>query len=755
MRHPRARDPPPWSSALPLACVTAVAVLSQIDLESVVVSEDVLDKLLESHISVYGNDHHFFFVWASPWNTWRPVHDLFLQSLFAHNPDALAVCVMSYLGGHNEPHPLSAYQKLGYKIVGVHSPFGAGSAALPAWWTSDSTKNWLTELDPASNPLAYTHSSDYFRFYLLYRYGGCYTDVDAIFLRTLPSGGFVGADWSKNTISWFFDTERHVYLAPGVIRASRRGLEVLRTLLEKTFTLLDYDATCFNCVGPKALNLALKRELGGTSSAFGVIYNALALYPTSFLTVNSLFNGSTAAVPMLVESLRRRSLSTHLFGHTSQNFVIHPGSALAYIGESFALSRILRQMPMPEEAAVPIIAEFSKRTSACSLGGQSREAAPGIVVIGNSAVLRDANLIFVRNCASLELLWKKGALVQLQLDVEAGELRSTSRANIKCLPQSRSFGTCLFFSDLSTLADINRALGSVVYVINAATTRRDKLTIRLTSGHVERLLQESISILIFSRLVTVITHTHGRLGPVQRMYDSIQTWYPGTRLLVSDDGGNNDVKSGFEAPFASVIQLPFDAGLSAGRNTLVATATTPYVFLLDDDFTVSDATHLDYLLRVLEADAPGGRYHFASTVIPADVESFAFHFRGLMETHYGDLVLSPGSYGTAFGCTHVDFVPNVFMARRSTLKHVRWDPDLKLGEHEEFFLRAKKSGVRILSCDHAEVEHHQLTWWTGTPPLRDAAYVEKRKRVYEFFKLALRKAGLKRLVSFGSVMASI
>ena len=95
------------------------------------------------------------------------------------------------------------------------------------------------------------------------------------------------------------------------------------------------------------------------------------------------------------------------------------------------------------------------------------------------------------------------------------------------------------------------------------------------------------------------------------------------------------------------------------------------------------------------------------------------------------------------------------MARRSSLGRVKWDEELKLGEHENFFLRAKKAGLRVLSCDHAEVIHHQQKWWAGSPPEGEEEYVAKRKRVYNYFKIALKKAGLKRLVSFGTVMASI
>ncbi len=58
------------------------------------------------------------------------------------------------------------------------------------------------------------------------------------------------------------------------------------------------------------------------------------------------------------------------------------------------------------------------------------------------------------------------------------------------------------------------------------------------------------------------------------------------------------------------------------------------------------------------------------------------------------LTIKSGSYGWSHGCQVVDIVPNLFLARTSSLLKVRWDGRLKLGEHEEFFLRVKK--VRLI-----------------------------------------------------------
>ena len=231
------------------------------------------------------------------------------------------------------------------------------------------------------------------------------------------------------------------------------------------------------------------------------------------------------------------------------------------------------------------------------------------------------------------------------------------------------------------------------------------------------------------------------------LYDSVQRWYPGAPVIVSDDS-QEFALAGWTAPSLRVLPLSYDSGLSFARNALLRAAMTEYVFVIDDDFVFTQSSNLDVLLKLIETSS----FDAAAPVIPADEELYKFSFRGLLTTTGGTLELRAGNHGSRFGCLHVDFTPNVFLARRSVLLLLGWDPTLKLGEHEEFFLRAQAAGVRILSCSYAEVQHSQRLWWkeAGADP-----YVEKRKRVYGFLQGALRKHNLTRLVSFGQLVAEV
>jgi hypothetical protein len=49
-------------------------------------------------------------------------------------------------------------------------------------------------------------------------------------------------------------------------------------------------------------------------------------------------------------------------------------------------------------------------------------------------------------------------------------------------------------------------------------------------------------------------------------------------------------------------------------------------------------------------------------------------------------------------CYYSDMVDNFFLADVETIRQVRWDKYFKLGEHEDFFWRAKQLGVKSAFC---------------------------------------------------------
>lgn len=185
-----------------------------------------------------------------------------------------------------------------------------------------------------------------------------------------------------------------------------------------------------------------------------------------------------------------------------------------------------------------------------------------------------------------------------------------------------------------------------------------------------------------SQKVTAIIKTFERQECVNDLIDSIKYYYPDLPIIVADDSRNPVPRQDVE-----YYILPFDSGLSKGRNFLVSKVKTPYVLLLDDDFYFIKETKLEKLLQVLEnsdLDIVGGRW------IMKTKGRFKIH------SYEGKLILEDGvlrhikeSYGKAFGCDLFDIIHNFFLARTDTLRRYTWDEELKVKEHEDFFFNHK------------------------------------------------------------------
>ena len=119
----------------------------------------------------------------------------------------------------------------------------------------------------------------------------------------------------------------------------------------------------------------------------------------------------------------------------------------------------------------------------------------------------------------------------------------------------------------------------------------------------------------------------------------------------------------------------------------------------------------------------------------------------------GAFDLASGNRG-GMDCLTCDLVTNFFVAETSVLRAVRWTDSLKLGEHEDFFLRLKEAhpgGVAF--CPSVVVEHHQASWHEkvashvgrpGSPPgAKGGSYAAFRDRAAGYISRVLKSHGLR------------
>ena len=211
--------------------------------------------------------------------------------------------------------------------------------------------------------------------------------------------------------------------------------------------------------------------------------------------------------------------------------------------------------------------------------------------------------------------------------------------------------------------------------------------------------------------LTALIKTFERPYALARLLQSIRRFYPQMQIIVVDDSRHPGAPEGVE-----LVTLPYDSGVSAGRQAGLDRVTTPYVLLLDDDFIFYHKTHLEPALQRMahhpEVDIMGGEVVNLPSFKSADYRRAALHPTPLASLR------PPGSL--VGGLPVYDKVPNFFIARTQRLRQVGWDPRIKRIDHAEFFTRAKGVLLTVYNSGF-KVLHAQTPF--------DRAYLQKRHDV--------------------------
>lgn len=231
--------------------------------------------------------------------------------------------------------------------------------------------------------------------------------------------------------------------------------------------------------------------------------------------------------------------------------------------------------------------------------------------------------------------------------------------------------------------------------------------------------------------ITALIKTFRRPKSLQLLLESIRQFFPDLRVVIVDDSPIplNDTNLGNHVQY---IHTDYDIGLSAGRNFGLDFIQTKYVLLLDDDFLFTPRTQIGKMYDVLEKtdfSLVGG------TLLDYGYVSRRFH--GCFGEKDGVLQLNiETNKGFAFGYPLYDFVLNFFMGKTSHIKQVLWDEDLKLGEHEDFFLRFVQKGYKVTALPSVVAEHY---------PVVDGKYKGNRDRIDQFQNLFFAKSGFREI----------
>jgi hypothetical protein len=182
--------------------------------------------------------------------------------------------------------------------------------------------------------------------------------------------------------------------------------------------------------------------------------------------------------------------------------------------------------------------------------------------------------------------------------------------------------------------------------------------------------------------VTALIKTLERPRALRRLIGSIRRWAPGMHVVVADDSRRPTEFDG-----VTTVALPFNSGISAGRNEGLRHVATPYVLVLDDDFVLWRHTRLADAIRELAR-------HEAIDVMGGTLVNLPRRTRAPTPWELAAVFPTEARpvlpVGTRVGPLVVyEKVPNFFVARTDRLRLVPWEPRLKRFEHADFFTRAR------------------------------------------------------------------
>lgn len=208
--------------------------------------------------------------------------------------------------------------------------------------------------------------------------------------------------------------------------------------------------------------------------------------------------------------------------------------------------------------------------------------------------------------------------------------------------------------------------------------------------------------------VTAVLKTFLRDYYLMECLKSLREQYPDIRIIVADDGHKRMERSEKILKYANNhVYLDWDSGLPAGRNRALRIVETPYVFIGDDDF-YHDSKALDKLLPLMEvADIAGGRVKHNNVI--GDYQGFFVERDNGKELKWQRLESEDYKEHKGSRYIPVDLTYNFFLGKTEKVREVGWDENIKISfEHSDFFLAAKKNGLKVVYCPDAIVDHKPM-----------------------------------------------
>lgn len=207
------------------------------------------------------------------------------------------------------------------------------------------------------------------------------------------------------------------------------------------------------------------------------------------------------------------------------------------------------------------------------------------------------------------------------------------------------------------------------------------------------------------RDITFCIKTVHRPWACHRLVESIRKHYDDPKIVVVDDGRDHlrfSRKYPQTARHCLVIDLAeHDVGVGVGRNTAIDAAESEYIFLFDDDHVVTPQLRLDRVCRRL------ARHKIDILGVRQGQGGLPLLLSPLMKGKR--IWMHRGEHRRVGPLCWCDMSSNAFLARRETIAHFRWAPEIKTYEHWEFFYRASRvEGLTVAVATDCFIRHEHV-----------------------------------------------
>lgn len=205
--------------------------------------------------------------------------------------------------------------------------------------------------------------------------------------------------------------------------------------------------------------------------------------------------------------------------------------------------------------------------------------------------------------------------------------------------------------------------------------------------------------------VTIIFKSFERQQMAKRLYQNIQAYYPGVRVIIADDSAK---PLELQGEHLEVIQLPFNSGLSAGLNRALEKVETPFVIRMDDDELLTPYTNwhgqLRFLMEHPQVDLVAVHL-FDMPFMKSLEKSSQMYYRQSMREAPKRLLIP---HMTRIDEKHIVLgkTPNTFIVRREKMKSLGYDEHIRMIDHDDFFWRAAGNMVSALDTTAYVIHYH-------------------------------------------------